>query len=56
MFDKLKIRTDIYLMNYKYFVLNNYFNEYLNDNISYTDYYDLYNAHYIEQIKLYNAL
>lgn len=43
-------------MNYKYFVLNNYFNEYLNDEINYQDYYDLYNAHYIEQIKLYNAL
>jgi len=56
MFAKLKLQTDIYIYYYKCFVLNYYFDEYLNDKINYNDYYNLYNAHYMNQITLYNFL
>lgn len=56
MFKQIKLQTDIYILYYKYFLLNNYFNDYLNDNISYSEYYNNYNTHYMNQIQLYNNL
>ena len=48
MFKNIKIKTDIYIYYYKYFLLNKYWIDYLNDKITYDNYYK-YNAFYMEQ-------
>lgn len=55
MFKSIKIKTDIYIYYYKYFLLNKYWIDYLNDKITYDNYYK-YNTFYMEQIKLYNNI
>ncbi len=53
MLNNIKFQTDIYIYYYKYFLLNKYWNDYLNDKITRNEYYK-YNDIYTEQIKLYN--
>ena len=55
MFSNINKQTDIYIYYYKYFILNKYWNDYLNNKITYIDYYK-YNDLYLNQIYLNNII
>ena len=55
MLSNIKNETDLYIYNYKYFELNNYWDNYINDKMTFDEYYK-FNDLYLEQIKFYNNL